>query len=346
MSDQAAFDFGKFIPGFDFLQNLAQGARQVQAGPRPLTGWVAPTLSVEEIDKRISELKTVQYWLEQNTHAVKATVQALEVQKMTLATLRTMNVNMTELARSFTQSATPSQTAAMSDTPAPAQAPAAPASPLFAWPLGAQGAQGAPGAARAAESAEPPRVDPVPEPAAPVTPEPVQADAEPTPTDESAAAPAMADPMGWWGALTQQFQQLATRTVQEAARQSAPAMDGMAAATARVMKAQAGVRDALATQAAATAKQAKTLREGMAAATQRAAPASAPAAKPVPAAKKAAVRKPAAKAVPAKSSPASATRKTAASSKSASKQVAAKKPAAAKKTSAAKAGASAASRRR
>ena len=45
---------------------------------------VAPTLSVEEVDKRIQELKTVQYWLEQNGHALKATIQALEVQKMTL----------------------------------------------------------------------------------------------------------------------------------------------------------------------------------------------------------------------------------------------------------------------
>jgi hypothetical protein len=40
--------------------------------------------------------------LEQNTNALKATIQALEVQKMTLSTLQGMNVNMTELAKAFT----------------------------------------------------------------------------------------------------------------------------------------------------------------------------------------------------------------------------------------------------
>jgi hypothetical protein len=67
-----------------------------------MASWVAPTLSVEELDKRIQELKTVQFWLEQNTNALKATIQALEVQKMTLSTLQGMNVNMTELAKAFT----------------------------------------------------------------------------------------------------------------------------------------------------------------------------------------------------------------------------------------------------
>jgi hypothetical protein len=67
-----------------------------------MASWVAPTLSVEELDKRIQELKTVQFWLEQNTNALKATIQALEVQKMTLSTLQGMNVNMSELAKAFT----------------------------------------------------------------------------------------------------------------------------------------------------------------------------------------------------------------------------------------------------
>jgi hypothetical protein len=86
------FDFSQFVPGFDFLKNLAGGAAAgAGAGSVPgipsLASWVAPTLSVEEVDKRIQELKTVQYWLEQNGHALKATIQALEVQKMTLVDL-------------------------------------------------------------------------------------------------------------------------------------------------------------------------------------------------------------------------------------------------------------------
>jgi hypothetical protein len=62
MSDTPAFDFSKFVPGFDFLQSLGKGAST--AAPA-MGGWVAPTLSVEELDKRITELKAVQFWLDQ-----------------------------------------------------------------------------------------------------------------------------------------------------------------------------------------------------------------------------------------------------------------------------------------
>jgi hypothetical protein len=102
--------FGKFVPGFDFLQGLAssavKGAAQgIPQLPNP-ANWVAPTLSVEELDKRIQELKTVQFWLDQNAKALQATVTALEVQKMTLATLKGMNFNMGDVANAFKLKAT------------------------------------------------------------------------------------------------------------------------------------------------------------------------------------------------------------------------------------------------
>ena len=98
MSEQQNFGFGKFVPGFDFLQNLSKGASQSQATLPTLSSWVAPTLNVEELDKRISELKAVHFWLDQNSKALSATIQALELQKMTLATLKGMNFNMAEIA--------------------------------------------------------------------------------------------------------------------------------------------------------------------------------------------------------------------------------------------------------
>jgi hypothetical protein len=106
MSDTSAFGFGQFVPGFDFLQNLSKTAAQAQpaaaAGMPGMASWVAPTLSIEDIDKRIQELKSVLFWLEQNTTALKATIQAMEVQKMTLTVLQSMNVNMADLGRAFT----------------------------------------------------------------------------------------------------------------------------------------------------------------------------------------------------------------------------------------------------
>jgi hypothetical protein len=101
MSDPDNSGFGKFVPGFDFLQNLAKGASANVPQMPNLGNWVAPTLNVEELDKRIEELKNVQFWLEQNSRALSATIQALEVQKMTLATLKGMNFNLGDVANAF-----------------------------------------------------------------------------------------------------------------------------------------------------------------------------------------------------------------------------------------------------
>lgn len=76
--------FAAFVPGFEFLKKLAQGQQA------PLSQWIAPTMDPKALEQRIGELKAVQFWLEQNAAALKATLQALEVQKMTMATLQSM----------------------------------------------------------------------------------------------------------------------------------------------------------------------------------------------------------------------------------------------------------------
>src|SRR5688572_22858745 len=96
MADAPAFT--KLVPGFDFLQGLVKNA----GSALPNIGqWVAPTLNPEELEKRIEELRTVQFWLEQNARMLGATIQALEVQRMTLSTLKTMNVQMDDLRDSL-----------------------------------------------------------------------------------------------------------------------------------------------------------------------------------------------------------------------------------------------------
>jgi len=93
-----ASGFGKLVPGFDFLQNLVKNAGNALPG---IGQWVAPTLDPAELEKRIGELRTVQYWLEQNARMLATTIQALEVQRMTLTTLKTMNVPMADLTESL-----------------------------------------------------------------------------------------------------------------------------------------------------------------------------------------------------------------------------------------------------
>jgi hypothetical protein len=90
--------FSKLVPGFDFLQSLVKNAGAALPG---IGQWVAPTLDPAELEKRINELRTVQFWLEQNAKMLATTIQALEVQRMTLATLKTMNVQMGDLRESM-----------------------------------------------------------------------------------------------------------------------------------------------------------------------------------------------------------------------------------------------------
>ena len=76
-------DFSKMVPGFDFLQSLATNAGNALPG---LGQWVAPTLDPQELGKRIEELKTVQFWLEQNGRMIGATIQAISPSSATSGT--------------------------------------------------------------------------------------------------------------------------------------------------------------------------------------------------------------------------------------------------------------------
>lgn len=289
MSDHTPFGFGKFIPGFDFLQNLSK-AGQSSAGMPPLSHWVAPTVSIEEISKRIEELKAVQFWLEQNSRALAATVQALEVQKMTLSTLQGMNVSMADLAKTFTGKA--------ADKTATAQ-PSGNAD----WPMSSS-------AAKAAKS-EAPEADPQNTAAA----SDAQAAAQPGAAQADASAPppgagpaGLGDPMLWWGSLSQQFQQIAATALQDPAQQQAMAQAthmatdftkaAMNAASSMVRQASEGVKAASSAAAQTTAKAAKPAASrsaGAPSATPRSAAAKkASAAKKVSAAKKAPAAKKAA----------------------------------------------------
>ncbi|WP_310462265.1 PhaM family polyhydroxyalkanoate granule multifunctional regulatory protein [Sphaerotilus sp.] len=195
MTDSTAFSesFSKFVPGFEFLQGLVKNAGQTL----PSIGqWVAPTLDPAELERRINELRTVQFWLEQNARMIGTTVQALEVQRMTLGTLKSMNVQMGDLGEALK---------------------VRPMSGLF---------QAAASTATAAPSPAPAPVPAAPEPAA-------------------AVAPAV-DPMQWWGALTQQFTELATQAMQatseattEAQARAADAIKATAEVTAAPVPASA-----------------------------------------------------------------------------------------------------------
>ena len=217
-SDTSAFSgFGKFVPGFDFLQNLAVQAAGSAADKIPqlpnLGSWVAPTLNVEELDKRISELKSVQFWLDQNATALKATIQALEVQKMTLATLKGMNFNMGDVANAFKLK--------VADTVA-------------------GGVQGMADKAKTFAGLE-------------VPPTSFGKKAEPEKSEAAPSAPVagVVDPMQWWGALTQQFQSIAADAMKDVAKKTViDTTKNMATGMAKdVIKSASGMAKGLASNA-------------------------------------------------------------------------------------------------
>jgi hypothetical protein len=215
MSEQQNFGFGKFVPGFDFLQNLGKGASQAQAALPTLSSWVAPTLNVEELDKRITELKAVHFWLDQNSKALTATIQALELQKMTLATLKGMNFNMADIANALkldpgAGAGAPSGSMAEAATEAIAKARADKASKRK--DKGVEDQDARPADAGASGAAKP--------------------------------AAGVVDPLQWWGALTQQFQQIATDAMKESARSPTPASPAAADPTPANKRPAAGKRAA------------------------------------------------------------------------------------------------------
>lgn len=64
-----------------------------------LPGMVTPTLDVDELEKRITDLKAVEGWLKMNLTMLQTTIQGLEVQKMSLATFNAMTEGMAQMAK-------------------------------------------------------------------------------------------------------------------------------------------------------------------------------------------------------------------------------------------------------
>ncbi len=65
----------------------------------PVPGMVTPTLDVAEIDKRITELKSVENWLSMNLNLLKMTIQGMEMQRATLSAMQAMQAAGTGAAR-------------------------------------------------------------------------------------------------------------------------------------------------------------------------------------------------------------------------------------------------------
>jgi hypothetical protein len=185
------------LPGLPNPGNLASMAVRL---PRDLPSMVAPTFDLEELDKRIADLRAVEQWLEINANMLRATIQTLEVQRATIATLKGIS-------------------GAMLAPMAPRDKTAAPTAASFTPPEVAFGAR-----AMAAEPVAAPQSSATVAPAARTTRKRTGA--------KKGAAPAVqapVNPVAWWNTLQDQF----TRIAESAAQAAAPATKPRAQPKAR-----------------------------------------------------------------------------------------------------------------
>ncbi|ABK09658.1 MULTISPECIES: PhaM family polyhydroxyalkanoate granule multifunctional regulatory protein [Burkholderia cepacia complex] len=151
-----------------------------------MSDMMSPLTNVEELDKRITDLRAVEQWLKLNLGMLQSAIQALEVQRATLATLRAFGAfaqsSMSaaeEAAVAAAQAAKPASAgeaapdAAASAADAPAGDPAQQFDPAGWWNLLqtqfnqlASLAMAQPGMQPAAPDAAPPEAATAPEPAA------------------------------------------------------------------------------------------------------------------------------------------------------------------------------------
>lgn len=94
-----------------------------------MPGMVAPTFDLDELDKRIKDLKAVEGWLRMNLSMLQMTIQSLEMQRTTVSTVQAMGQMASDAARSM-------QAGAAEETPPPEAATAGNAafSEAAMWP--------------------------------------------------------------------------------------------------------------------------------------------------------------------------------------------------------------------
>lgn len=77
------------MPGAGAMNDTLEFVKNMWGGMK-VPGVAMPSLSVDDINKQIADLKAVESWLTLNMNMLRGTIQALEVQSATLSTLQSM----------------------------------------------------------------------------------------------------------------------------------------------------------------------------------------------------------------------------------------------------------------
>jgi hypothetical protein len=93
MSNQNPFTDGFFksmgLPSFTLPNFTLPGFGEGAPNPfQKLGGFVLPTINVEELDKKIADMKSIEQWIDTQASLLRTTIQALEVQRNTVVMLK------------------------------------------------------------------------------------------------------------------------------------------------------------------------------------------------------------------------------------------------------------------
>jgi hypothetical protein len=142
MSKMAIGGIGQMLDSVEFVKRAWSTLN--------IPSTMVPTVDIDELDKRIADLKAVEQWLNVNLSMLRGTIQGLEIQRGTLAavkafgsTLGNIAVPATEAVAAATRVRAPSRAA--QEPPAPAATPSAASEPAApAATATRQGADGQP----------------------------------------------------------------------------------------------------------------------------------------------------------------------------------------------------------
>ena len=168
------------IPGANAMGDTLEFVKNLW-GSMKIPGMAMPSMSPEEIDKQIADLKAVESWLQMNMNMLRGSIQALEVQSATLSALRSMS-------ETFAQAASGAGSADADGKP-PFESPfQSPFKSPFESPFSL------------AKAAEPADVDQTSAAAADTTP-------------AAGMATPFANPAAWWNTVQDQFTQAVNQAI-------------------------------------------------------------------------------------------------------------------------------------
>jgi hypothetical protein len=123
-STSKAFDMGKMaIGGIGQVLDSVEFVKRAWGGLN-LPSTLVPTVDIDELDKRIADLKAVEQWLNMNLSMLRGTIQGLEIQRGTIAAVKAFGASFGNLGQQDAESAAaPPRTAVR--PPAPEPEPAA-----------------------------------------------------------------------------------------------------------------------------------------------------------------------------------------------------------------------------